>query len=169
MNISINEIGTWLAQGSTHDEVLSRSVSSLGLSVRARKAPMKLGCSTIGDLCKMSARELQSTRNFGKKSLQEIKEKLNQLGLSLSPIDRLTGKAGDEATDAIRLIVQRWRDCTKIAGVGRKMQDKTRAVDAVSQLVADIIESSLWLSQGDDDDRDNLAKRLAKHLCGDVT
>jgi hypothetical protein len=82
---------------------------------------------------------------------------------NIDPIDE------KEAADAVRLIVQRWRDCTKIAGVGRKMTDKSRAVEAVSQLVADIIESSLWLSQGDGDDRDNLVKRLAKHLCGDET
>lgn len=79
-------------------------------------------------------------------------------------IDRIDEK---EAANAVRLIVQRWRDCTKIAGIGRKMADKGRAVDAVSGLAAVIIESALWLSQGDDEDRYDLAKRLAKHLCGD--
>lgn len=79
---------------------------------------------------------------------------------NIDPIDE------KEAADAVRLIVQRWRDCTKIAGVGRKMTDKARAVEAVSQLVADIIESALWLSQGDGEDRDDLAKRMASRLCG---
>ena len=42
---------------------------------------------TIGDLTKKTEEEIAKTRNFGKKSLQEIKEKLKEWNLTLGMTD----------------------------------------------------------------------------------
>jgi DNA-directed RNA polymerase subunit alpha len=63
--------------------VLSKPVSDLNLSVRARKCMNRLGINSLGDLVQRSADELLESKNFGMTSLSEVREKLAQLGLSL--------------------------------------------------------------------------------------
>jgi DNA-directed RNA polymerase subunit alpha len=63
--------------------VLSRPVSELNLSVRARKCMNRLGITSLGDLIQRSADELLESKNFGMTSLNEVREKLGQFGLSL--------------------------------------------------------------------------------------
>ena len=63
--------------------VLSKPVSDLNLSVRARKCMNRLGINTLGELCNRSADELLESKNFGMTSLNEVREKLSQLGLTL--------------------------------------------------------------------------------------
>jgi DNA-directed RNA polymerase subunit alpha len=65
--------------------MLSKPVSELELSVRARRCLQRLNISTIGDLIQHTEPELLSTRNFGVTSLNEIKGRLAELGLSLAP------------------------------------------------------------------------------------
>ena len=60
-------------------------IDELELSVRSRKCMDRLGIQTIGQLCAKSEKELASAKNFGKVSLQEIKAKLGERGLSLRP------------------------------------------------------------------------------------
>lgn len=60
-----------------------RSVSELELSVRSRKALMRLGVTTLGELAQRSEPELMSIKNFGMTSLTEIKRQLNMYGMSL--------------------------------------------------------------------------------------
>src|SRR5262249_11684275 len=63
--------------------ILSKPVSDLNLSVRARKCMNRRGLNTLGDLIQRSADELLESKNFGMTSLNEVREKLSQLGLSL--------------------------------------------------------------------------------------
>jgi DNA-directed RNA polymerase subunit alpha len=63
--------------------VLSKPVTDLNLSVRARKCMNRLGINTLGDLVARSADELLESKNFGVTSLSEVREKLTGLGLSL--------------------------------------------------------------------------------------
>ncbi len=63
--------------------VLSRSVSDLNLSVRARKCMNRLGITTLGELIQRTADELLESKNFGMTSLNEVREKLAQFGLTL--------------------------------------------------------------------------------------
>jgi len=65
------------------DDVLSRPISELELSVRSRRAMAVLGIQTIGDLTRRSEDELKAVKNFGQTSLNEIKRKLAELGLGL--------------------------------------------------------------------------------------
>jgi DNA-directed RNA polymerase subunit alpha len=63
--------------------VLNKPVSDLNLSVRARKCMNRLSISTVGDLVQRTADELLEIKNFGMTSLNEVRDKLAQLGLKL--------------------------------------------------------------------------------------
>jgi DNA-directed RNA polymerase subunit alpha len=70
----------------SHREVnknLSRGVNELELSVRAANCLKNANIKTIADLVQKSEGEMLRTKNFGKKSLNEIKEILSEMGLSL--------------------------------------------------------------------------------------
>ena len=70
-------------KGLAPDHVLNKPISSLDLSVRARKALQLLGIGTIGDLAMRTEAELMGVKNFGSTSLDEIKERLELHNLSL--------------------------------------------------------------------------------------
>jgi DNA-directed RNA polymerase subunit alpha len=63
--------------------VLNKPVTDLNLSVRARKCMNRLGINSLGELINRTADELLESKNFGMTSLNEVREKLNQFGLSL--------------------------------------------------------------------------------------
>lgn len=69
------------------DETLTASVNELNLSVRARKALALLGITAIGDLVSKTEAELMGVKNFGMTSLNEIREKLHEMGLDLRRLD----------------------------------------------------------------------------------
>jgi DNA-directed RNA polymerase subunit alpha len=64
-------------------ELLSRNVNELELSVRAVNCLEMADIRTIRDLVAKSDAEMLKYRNFGRKSLNEIKEVLTGMGLSL--------------------------------------------------------------------------------------
>jgi DNA-directed RNA polymerase subunit alpha len=65
------------------EAVLNKPISSLELSVRARKALQLLNIATIGELASRTEAELMGVKNFGATSLHEIRERLAQHGLTL--------------------------------------------------------------------------------------
>ncbi|MHB8418698.1 MAG: DNA-directed RNA polymerase subunit alpha [Myxococcales bacterium] len=65
------------------NENLFRSVDELELSVRSANCLQNANIKTIGDLVQRSEAEMLKTKNFGRKSLKEIKEILAEMGLSL--------------------------------------------------------------------------------------
>lgn len=65
------------------DASLARSVNELELSVRAANCLKNARIKTIGDLVQKTESEMLRTKNFGKKSLNEIKEVLIDMGLGL--------------------------------------------------------------------------------------
>jgi DNA-directed RNA polymerase subunit alpha len=67
--------------------VLAKPVSSLDLSVRARRALQLLGVQSIGELAARTEAELMGVKNFGQNSLDEIKRKLVDMGLGLRELD----------------------------------------------------------------------------------
>lgn len=71
---------------STNENTTARDlpVSELKLGKRANTAALALGCNTIGDLASKTAVELLALRNFGRGSLDDIREKLLAHGLKLS-------------------------------------------------------------------------------------
>ena len=62
---------------------LFRSVNELELSVRAANCLKNANIKTIADLVQKTENEMLKTKNFGKKSLNEIKEVLAEMGLEL--------------------------------------------------------------------------------------
>ena len=66
---------------------LDTPVEELELSVRSSNCLKNANIRTIGDLTRKTEEDIVKTRNFGKKSLQEIKEKLNEWNLSLGMKD----------------------------------------------------------------------------------
>jgi DNA-directed RNA polymerase subunit alpha len=59
------------------------TVEDLNLSVRSYNCLKREGINTVGDLVEKSEADLMDIRNFGQKSIDEVKAKLEELGLSL--------------------------------------------------------------------------------------
>jgi DNA-directed RNA polymerase subunit alpha len=75
-------------------ELLNQPVDIIELSVRASNCLKAAKIRTIGDLVSKTDEELIGYKNFGKKSLDEIKERLSELSLSLGmDVPTLTGQA----------------------------------------------------------------------------
>ena len=68
-------------------DLLNTPVEELELTVRSSNCLKNAGIRTIGDLARKTEDEIAKTRNFGKKSLSEIKEKLREWGLTLGMTD----------------------------------------------------------------------------------
>jgi DNA-directed RNA polymerase subunit alpha len=89
------------------NDQLDRSVDELELSVRSYNCLKNADIRTIRDLVQRSEREMLATKNFGKKSLNEIKEILNGMGLDFgmefdeqgNPIPGSGGRDGAEPAD----------------------------------------------------------------------
>ncbi|MCR5218874.1 DNA-directed RNA polymerase subunit alpha [Treponema sp.] len=68
-------------------KLLNTSVEELELSVRSSNCLKNANIHTIGELTKKTEDDITKTRNFGKKSLEEIKAKLEEHGLTLGMTD----------------------------------------------------------------------------------
>lgn len=68
--------------GGNVNEILMRSVEDLELSVRSANCLKNAGINTIGELVQKTEAEMLKTKNFGRKSLSEIKDILNEYGLA---------------------------------------------------------------------------------------
>jgi len=80
---------------------LDRSVNELELSVRAANCLKNVDLSTIRDLVQKTEAEMLKTKNFGRKSLNEIKEVLEDMGLHLGmDLDELEGTNEQEEVAA---------------------------------------------------------------------
>jgi len=71
------------ATGATSNENLDKSVEELELSVRSYNCLKNANIRTIRELVQKTEGEMLKTKNFGRKSLNEIKEILQSMGLSL--------------------------------------------------------------------------------------
>ncbi|MCL4401709.1 MAG: DNA-directed RNA polymerase subunit alpha, partial [Acidobacteria bacterium] len=66
------------------NDIRNRSVEELELSVRSYNCLKNANIQTIGELVQKTEAEMLRTKNFGRKSLNEIKEILSGLGLQLN-------------------------------------------------------------------------------------
>ena len=64
-------------------KLLNMSVNEIELSVRAANCLNNANITTVGELAQKTEADMLKYRNFGKKSLNEIKDKLKDLGLCL--------------------------------------------------------------------------------------
>src|SRR6267154_4191085 len=82
--IEFDETPEEMSQENTRlKKLLNMSVDEMELSVRATNCLNSANITTVGQLAMKSEAEMLKYRNFGKKSLNEIKEKLAALGLTL--------------------------------------------------------------------------------------
>lgn len=68
--------------------VATRGVESLNLSVRATSCLETLGIRSVEELTGYTAAQLLRTRNFGRRSIREINEKLGKIGLCLKGAEK---------------------------------------------------------------------------------
>lgn len=76
-------------------------IEELDFSVRTYNCLKKANVLTIGDLLQISEGDLMQIRNFGKKSLTEVREKLASLGLSIEGSGDDDSAYGDDEDDAL--------------------------------------------------------------------
>jgi len=92
----VEEIVVEPAEESTGiDAVLSRTIDDLDLSVRSANCLKNANIHTLRDLVRRSEREMMETKNFGRKSLEEVQEILAEFGLRLGmdvPEDSATAR-----------------------------------------------------------------------------
>ncbi|MDZ4064075.1 MAG: DNA-directed RNA polymerase subunit alpha [Coriobacteriia bacterium] len=65
------------------ESILDTSIDDLDLSVRSYNCLKRQGINTVGQLAECSEADLLNIRNFGAKSIEEVKDKLQQMGLGL--------------------------------------------------------------------------------------
>ena len=71
------------ADTKSDDRILDRTIEELDLSVRSYNCLKRAGINTVHDLTEKSEAEMMKVRNLGRKSLEEVKLKLIDLGLGL--------------------------------------------------------------------------------------
>jgi len=85
-------IGLDGAVGGPQSPNLSLPIEDMDLSVRSYNCLKREGVSTVGELVQKSEQDLLDIRNFGQKSIDEVRMKLTEMGLSLA--DYSGGGAG---------------------------------------------------------------------------
>jgi len=67
----------------TRDKILEMAIEELDLSVRSYNCLKRAGINTVEELTQRTEEDMMKVRNLGKKSLEEVTQKLAELGLSL--------------------------------------------------------------------------------------
>ena len=83
-----DEIGLIDAEDDNKDKLLEMTIDELDLSVRSSNCLHRAGINTVQELIMRSEEDMMKVRNLGRKSLEEVINKLAELGLAL--------KSGDE-------------------------------------------------------------------------
>src|SRR5690606_21449699 len=69
------------------EKVMEMTIEELDLSVRSYNCLKRAGINTVQELANKTEEDMMKVRNLGRKSLEEVKLKLNELGLSLRQDD----------------------------------------------------------------------------------
>lgn len=82
---TFSEEGIFAAQVDESEGMLDTPIEELDLSVRSYNCLKRQGVNTIGQLVECSEQDLLNIRNFGAKSIEEVKDKLQSMTLGLKP------------------------------------------------------------------------------------
>ena len=74
-------------ENDSRERVLEMTIEELELSVRAYNCLKRAGINTVAELVQRNQDDMMKVRNLGRKSLEEVEQKLHELGLSLRPND----------------------------------------------------------------------------------
>ncbi|MDG2658855.1 DNA-directed RNA polymerase subunit alpha, partial [Vibrio parahaemolyticus] len=69
------------------EKVLEMTIEELDLSVRSYNCLKRAGINTVQELVNKTEEDMMKVRNLGRKSLEEVKHKLEELGLGLRKDD----------------------------------------------------------------------------------
>ena len=69
------------------EKVLEMTIEELDLSERAYNCLKRAGINTVAELVQRNQEDMMKVRNLGRKSLEEVEQKLEALNLSLRPSD----------------------------------------------------------------------------------
>ena len=67
----------------SHEIIMGLGIDELELSVRSYNCLKRAGINTVEELCNMSSEDMMHVRNLGRRSLEEILQKLKDLGVKL--------------------------------------------------------------------------------------
>ena len=95
--VEAEESGESAASNPELDSILATKVEDMDLTVRSFNCLMRADIKTVGDLVSKTEEEIMKVRNLGRKSLDEVKDKLKSMGLSLKESD--ASKLGDYLAD----------------------------------------------------------------------
>lgn len=98
-------------------EKLSLRIDEIELSVRSTNCLSGANIETIAELVSIPERKMLEFRNFGKKSLNEIKAKLTEMGLHLGMDLARYGITADNAKDRVRQYFEEKKDRKELAKV----------------------------------------------------
>lgn len=90
-------VGTEAEETSGIDAILGRTIDELDLSVRSANCLKNANIHSLRDLVRRSEKEMLETKNFGRKSLEEVMELLSSMGLRLGmdvPAQPLSDSSG---------------------------------------------------------------------------
>jgi DNA-directed RNA polymerase subunit alpha len=129
------------------NEVLNRSVDELELSVRSYNCLKNANIQTIADLVQKTEAEMLRTKNFGRKSLNEIKEILSSMGLQFGMKFDAQGRL--------------------ISGSGQPVTpnppaERPRDEDEEAQIAEDQLENEGGPDDDADDDKEQLDETLSE-------
>lgn len=71
------------------EKVLEMTIEELDLSVRSYNCLKRAGINTVEDLISKTEEDMMKVRNLGRKSLEEVVQKLDVLGLALAPSEEV--------------------------------------------------------------------------------
>ena len=71
----------------TTGKTLEMSIDELELSVRSYNCLKRAGINTVAELCDKTPDDMMKVRNLGRKSMEEVEQKLGELGLSLKMVE----------------------------------------------------------------------------------
>lgn len=76
-------------------KVMEMTIEDLDLSVRSYNCLKRAEINTVADLMQKSEDDMIKVRNLGRKSLEEVKKKLQELGLTLAEKNNRKGQAAN--------------------------------------------------------------------------
>lgn len=88
----------------TISELMNSKIENLELSVRSSNCMKRADIKTLGDLTKLDIEQLKKMKNFGTKSLEELKQKLSALELNFGMDDRIWADWGLSHIDLVKTI-----------------------------------------------------------------
>ncbi|MGE7880331.1 DNA-directed RNA polymerase subunit alpha C-terminal domain-containing protein, partial [Peribacillus muralis] len=86
---SIKNVKSWVffIEEDQKEKVLEMTIEELDLSVRSYNCLKRAGINTVQELAHKTEEDMMKVRNLGRKSLEEVKAKLEELGLGLRKDD----------------------------------------------------------------------------------